>query len=106
MWEIILAVLQALAAYLRYRFDPEMVKRRDALHKTIALEVGHDAIDKALINRDTLTLAFFISEFMRRQTKTNSPAGWVTDLLNRKLPSPRNEQDRNKDPQTGIDIGE
>lgn len=103
IFSLVLQCLGALAAYLKYRFDPEMIARRDEIHKQLAEESSYDAIDQALAGKDTLSLSYFISEYLRRmrQPQTDNHSGRTADLLLGELPK-RSKEDRDKDSTEGL----
>lgn len=82
-----------------------MVKRRDEINKAASLDKGLEEIDQIFADKNTLKLSFFISEFLRRQKSADSAPGWITDLLDRKLPKPRDAETKAKDDEEGVDLG-
>lgn len=103
MYETIMAALQALFAWLKYSFDPEMVKRRDEINKLLAEDGGYDSVDKLLAGKNTLGLTYFFGEYMRRmRTPTDPATRRAADLLIGVLPQPRSQQDRDKDTTEGF----
>lgn len=104
MWAAIFAVIQALMAYVRYRFDPAQIARRDEINKQAALEGGLNEINQALADKNILSLSFFVSEFLRTKGSDSTPR-WAADLIARSLPTPRDDKTRSEDTEDGPDIG-
>lgn len=101
----ILEMLRALSAYIRYRFDPAMVERRDEINAKLTAEKNKDELDKAFADKNTLRLGYFLSEcilWMRSQKQSDNSAGGQTDLLDQILPQ-RGRDDVQGDPQKGSD---
>lgn len=106
--EAIGALIQAICAYFIYRFDPKQIARRDAINAELTKEKNRAEIDQLFADKNTLMFAYFISEYtriVRAKGKTDNSTGRESDLLDRILPPPRNEEDRNQDPTEGPDIG-
>lgn len=105
IWSLIVSIVSAIVAYIKYRYDPEMIKRRDEINKKAAEGKALDEINVMFADKNVLSLAFFISEFLRRKGPTDPTAGWITDLLDRKLPKPRDPETKAKDAEEGVDLG-
>jgi hypothetical protein len=98
---LVTQIISALVAYLKYRFDPKMIERRDKIHKQLAEDYAHDEVLRAISGNDTLSLSYFVSEFLRRhrvrEEATDRDTRREADLLIGVLPKPRSTEDRHKD---------
>lgn len=104
MWEAIVAIIGAIAAFLKYKYDPATVAKQDEINKQLAEEDSYEAVDKALAGGNTVSLSYFISQYLRRvrPSAADSATGRAADTLIGVLPKPRSEEDRNSDPTEGF----
>lgn len=103
VFDTILAILQAIAAYIKYKFDPATIAKQAAITQQTAEENGYASVDELLASSNTIALSSFISQYLRmRPEETDSATGRATDLLIGSLPKPRNQSDIDSDPHQGL----
>lgn len=97
-------IIKALAIYMRYRFDPEMIRRRDEIHQRLLGGKNRDEVNALLAGKDVLGVSCFLNEYLRlvRSQVPASAANSKPDLLDRILPKPRDEKDRDSDSSEGL----
>lgn len=104
IFDVILEVIRAIAAWLRYQYDPDMIKRRDEINLELMKGKNREEVDQIFAGKNTVSLGYFLSESLRilRAQKTNSSAGGETSFSDRILPKPRDPKDRDSDPEAGF----
>lgn len=91
---VIVEIIKAIAMWLQYKFDPELVKQRLKQAEEEKDESARQEMDSYIVDGQPLQLGAFISarlRSLRQQTSNNSDSGQgrsvpVQEILGRKLP--------------------